>query len=141
MTTKIFNLIFAGLGTLIFTSELVKDSGNREWVSLLLTLVNLCWLLGAIGLFFRSRVAWCGSLVGVGVMLSGSVTMFLVGLKLVPIAQDPTDGIGYAIIIGFFGVLLSAPLLVGLVRLRRKWLFPATTTPNESLQATAAPKG
>lgn len=91
MAAKVFNLIFAALGNLIFISGLVNDPENRDLMYFLVTFINLCWLLGAIGLFFRSRLAWCASLLGVGVMLSGSVTMFLVGLKLMPVAQDPTD--------------------------------------------------
>ena len=125
MITKVCNLIFAGFGSLVSVSGLAHDSTGWDPMSFLIALVTFCWLVSAIGLFFRSRLALCGSLLGAGVMLSGSTTMFVAGIKSLPAAQDPTDGIGYSIVMGFIGLMFSIPLLIGLVRLRRRSFPPA----------------
>ena len=126
MITRVFNLILAsGLALLIFRALFAGD-GDFDWTTVLFPVVAICWLAGAIGLFFRSRLAWCGSLLGVGTMAASSLTMFLTGCRLAPVSTDPSDGAGYMLIFGFFGLLLSLPVIVGLIR-NRKICFSATT--------------
>jgi hypothetical protein len=76
---SIFNLIFASGAVLIVS---MATSGAR-WAGsqprphpvtihdfmnargIIMIFVVLCWFAGAIGLFFRKRIAWIGSLIGV----------------------------------------------------------------------------
>jgi len=119
MITRVFNLILAsGLALLTFPA-LFKGVGRFDWTAVLFPLVAVCWLAGAIGLFFRSRLAWCGSLLGVGTMAASSITMVLTAWRLMPVASDPTDGIGYMLILGFMGLVLSLPAIVGLILIRK----------------------
>lgn len=122
MITRVLNLILALLASLFFVLATLRDASSFDVSTILFMLIPLCWLSGAIGLFFRNRLAWCVSLLGVGIMFSGALTMFAVGLKLMPVAQDPTDGIGYMIILGVLGLLLSTPVLIGLFLLRQQWM-------------------
>ena len=69
-------------------------------------------------------------------MFSLSITMFAAGLRLMPIAQDPTDGIGYMVIMGVLGLLFSIPVLIGLFLLRRRWMRGERT-----IAECAAPNG
>lgn len=122
MITRVLNLLLALLTSLLFVLPAVREPQSLDVISTLFMLFPLCWLAGAVGLYFRNRLAWCASLLGVGLMFSGAVTMFAVGLRLMPAAQDPTDGIGYMVIMGVLGLLLSTPVLIGLFLLRRKWM-------------------
>ena len=144
MITLVFNLILALLASLLFVLRFAFGSPPASVGSVLFMLILLFWLAGAVGLFFRNRFAWCASLLGVGLMFSGAVTMFVVGLRLSPIAQDPTDGIGYMVITGVLGLLFSTPVLIGLFLLRRRWICSERTNaelcaaPNDG-QAVARP--
>jgi hypothetical protein len=137
MITRVLNLILALLASLLMVLSAAKDSWSLDVPSILFMLLPLCWLAGAVGLFFRNRLAWCASLLGVGIMFSLSITMFAVGLRLMPIAQDPTDGIGGMVIMGVLGLLISIPVLIGLFLLRRRWMRPGRTI----TEPCAAPNG
>lgn len=39
-----------------------------------------------------------------------------------PAAQDPTDGVGYALITGALGLAMSVPVIVGLILMRGELL-------------------
>jgi hypothetical protein len=69
-------------------------------------------------------------------MFSGAVTMLATGLRLMPVAQDPTDGIGYMVIMGVLGLLFSTPVLIGLFLLRRQWMRS-----ERAIAECAAPNG
>jgi hypothetical protein len=131
MVTRVLNFIFAAFGSFAYASALMKDQASRDFMTVLVAIVNLFWLAAALGLFFRSRTAWCGSLLGLGAMLSGSITLLVMGLKLAPTKQDPTEGAGYAILFGFSGMLLSMFVLVGLFRLRAECFCPKDHKPNQ----------
>jgi hypothetical protein len=122
MITRVLNLILAFLASLLFVLPVATDPRPPDVGSVLRMLLPLCWLAGAVGLSSRNRLAWCASLLGVGLMFSAAVTMFAVGLRLMPIAQDSTDGIGYMLILGVLGLLFSTPVLIGLFLLRRQWI-------------------
>jgi len=117
MFTRTFNLVTAAVMTLFAAVGLV--SGHFDAESLLYAMVAPCWLAGAVGLFSRRRLAWAGSFLGAGTMFCSSLTMFASGIVLSPVAQDPTDGIGYMQLFGFVGLLLSLALIFGLFCLRR----------------------
>jgi hypothetical protein len=139
MLTRVANLLFALLLALASVYGMANEGSRWDFMSFVLSFITFCWLASALGLFFRKRLAWYGSLLGVGTMVAGSVTLLVVGIALIPTSQDPTEGAGMATIVGVFGLLIFVPVLVGLLRLRRKWFLPASPLPNEALQATAAP--
>jgi len=120
MLTQVFNLLLALANVLITAGGLSKDWNQLGMMDILFTLVAVCWIAGAIWLFFGGRLAWCGSLLGVGTMLASSLTTVCVAYALMPTAQDPTDGYGYLLIIGSMGVLISGAAMFGLIRLRKE---------------------
>jgi len=106
----------------ITVRELVMDS------------VALFWFAGAVGLFFRKRLAWVGSLVGVGASAYVLTTLLAagVGLWLYPdpeIAQysgsaQASGGHIFAVVVTltqFSGMwLICLWLLLGLVKMRKE---------------------
>ena len=120
MLTQVFNLLLALANVLITAGGLFKDWNQLGVMDILFTMVAVCWIAGAIWLFFGGRFAWCGSLLGVGTMLASSLSSVCVAYALGPVAQDPTDGIGYMLIIGSMGVLISGVVMFGLIRLRKE---------------------
>jgi hypothetical protein len=52
-------------------------------------------------------------------MAAGSITSFYTGWSLLPVASDPTDGIGYMLLTGILGLVLSLPLIIGLICIRK----------------------
>lgn len=120
MLTKVFNLLLALANVLITAGSLSKDWNQLGAMDILFALVAVCWIAGAIWLFFGGRLAWNGSFLGVGTMLASSITMASEAYALGPVAQDPTDGIGYMLIIGSIGVLISGAVMFGLIRLRKE---------------------
>lgn len=133
MFTRIFNLVVAAVMTFFAVAGVVHDSFDAE--SSLYIVVAPCWLAGAIGLFIKHRLAWAGSILGAGTMFCSSLTMFASGLVLSPVAQDPTDGIGYMQVFGFVGLLISSALIFGLFWLRRDRM------PNTALEPTGVGAG
>jgi hypothetical protein len=134
MFTRVINLVLAAVTTLFAILDIVEFPPTFELV--LFTVIAPCWFAGAIGLLFRHRLAWCASLLGVGTLLCSSLTMFASGIVLSPVAQDPTDGIGYMLIFGFIGSLLSLAVIIGLFRMRKD-LFGSSRMPNKSPEPTA----
>jgi hypothetical protein len=139
MVTRVFNLVFASWWSVILLLVVVTTPEARDAFYAGVLLITLCWLSSAIGLLFRKRLAWWGSMIGMTLMFAASVTMIGVGVTLMPISHDPTDGIGFVVIMGLVGTVCSTPVLVGLFRLRRGWLHSEETMPNKSRQPTAAP--
>jgi len=96
--------------------------------------IVLAWFAGAIGLFFHKRLAWLGSLIGVGssVCFFAAFLVTIIGLYLFPDAEmDHLNVISgghykFALIFGItqFSLLLagSVGLFVGLVRKRKELL-------------------
>jgi hypothetical protein len=97
----------------------------------------LFWFAGAVGLFFRKRLAWVGSVIGAGVSAS-FVTACLVGIIVAYLYPDAdmnrlkeigAAGYIFALVAGltqFFLLLaLSLHLLIGLLRMRKE-LFAAS---------------
>ncbi|HLP77939.1 MAG TPA: hypothetical protein VK327_13585 [Candidatus Paceibacterota bacterium] len=125
MITRAFNLIFASGMAFLTYDTVVKSVGQFDWTVVIFALVAIFWLTGAVGLFFRSRLAWCGSLLGVGTMLSGSITMVCTGWRLMPVSSDPSDGVGFMLIFGFLGLVFSLFLIVGLLGQRSACFSPA----------------
>ena len=76
-------------------------------------IVAACWVAGAIGLFFRSRLAWCGSLLGAGSLLAYGTMLMVVPFLL----RLETSAI--IVVFGLFFVFVSGVLIIRLVRLRR----------------------
>ena len=84
MFTRIANLIFATLALLVTAmSELgcrwagsppSRPHGQSTFREILVDLIALCWITGAVGLFYRKRVAWICSLIGVAASACGSAT-------------------------------------------------------------------
>ena len=119
MATLVFNLILASATNLLAFSILTKPPIHWDAEAILYAVVAPRWLAAAIGLFFKKRLAWCGSLLGAGTMACSSVTIIGWGAVLAPAAQDPTDGAGYAIFTGVLGLVMSLTVIAGLVRIRK----------------------
>jgi hypothetical protein len=115
---------------------LLGMAGHWDFESILFAAVAPCWLAGAIGLFFGHRLAWCGCLLGAGTMFCNSLTMFASGIVLSPVAQDPTDGIGYSLVLGLFGLLFSLVAIVGLFWSRKDLFGNRSGIPNKSPEPT-----
>lgn len=120
MVTRILNLLLASAVALMVVPSLFEAWRHLDAMGLVCILVVVCWLAGAIGLFFGSRLAWCGSLLGVGTMLAFSLMMAALSWRLMPTARDPTDGIGYIMTLAKVGVLISGAVMFGLIRLRKE---------------------
>jgi hypothetical protein len=81
----VFNLIFAVGVTLFILLCIINDMIGINWGAFspdppqpprplnlhdtISMMFLLCWVAGAIGLFFRKRLAWVGSVVGVGMVV------------------------------------------------------------------------
>jgi uncharacterized membrane protein len=140
MLVRIANLIFASGALLISVMALTgaRWAGSppptphiftvREFVG---DLVISFWFAGAIGLFFRKRLAWISSLVGVGTSVCFIAVAFatIIGLYLFP-NEDmhhlrDIGGSGYiaALVIAIveFSVLLAlfSALFIGLFKMRK----------------------
>lgn len=75
---------------------------------------TLIWLAGAIGLYRGKAWAWYASVLGVTVMFVENIALFAQAYGLMPVASDPTDGIGYMLMFGLGGACVSLPLLISL---------------------------
>jgi hypothetical protein len=100
--------------------------------------VTLFWFAGAVGLFFRKRLAWVGSLFGVGASVC-VLTAFLaagIGVCLYPTAEteqyicrDQAGGgyiFAYVVTLTQFSILLAIclRLLFGLFQTRKEFSAP-----------------
>jgi hypothetical protein len=126
VVTRFGNLLFAvGLSFMMY-AELTGPQVAWTVDTIIGVIVAPLWLIGALGLYWQDRMswcsglrmAWCASALGVGTMFASSVVMIGVASMLAPVATDPSDGVGYAMIAGLFGVGLSICILVGLLRIR-----------------------
>jgi hypothetical protein len=140
MLVRIANLIFASGALLISVMAMTgaRWAGSppptphmftaREFVG---DMLILCWFAGAVGLFFRKRLAWISSLVGVGASVCFLAVSFvmIIGLYLFPNEDmrrlSDIGGSGYvagliiaAVEFTVLLVLLSA-LFIGLVKTRK----------------------
>ncbi|OGV64692.1 MAG: hypothetical protein A2283_15840 [Lentisphaerae bacterium RIFOXYA12_FULL_48_11] len=112
MGMKGYNIFLAGC-TMCLVAMATKDIFRHFDIQDLPVIISApIWLAGAIGLYRAKAWAWYASVLGVAIMFVESVALFVSGYALLPVATDPTDGIGYMLIFGFGGVLLSLPLLI-----------------------------
>ena len=123
MITRIFNLILASGFMLMTVGALLDEGGTFVWTEALFALFIACWFAGAIGLFFRSRIAWCGSMLGVGAVLAGSIVLIYASFQSTSRGSDRISG-DYMLLGGLLGLVPSLLVLVGLIRLRKIWLSP-----------------
>ncbi|MGA2786005.1 MAG: hypothetical protein ABSF60_00615 [Verrucomicrobiota bacterium] len=96
---------------------------------IVMDLVILFWFAGAVGLFFRKRLAWVGSLLGVGasVCVLAACLVSIIVLHIYPntdvgLLKD-IDTAGFVIFaLGQFTILfaLSLGLFVGLLKMRKE---------------------
>jgi len=138
---SIMNLVFA-LGAFLLTVAVIHGS---RWAGsaprpqsasahhfIWLFLFALCWLASSVGLFFRKRLAWVGSLIGSGASASffGACLVGIIAIFLFPNAQinqiKDFGGGGYEFAIIFsltqfsFLFALSISLVVGLLRMYKE---------------------
>ena len=141
---RIANLVMASLAVMFFAGEWV----NLEWVgsewagkppfepppldawTFLRGLIVLIWLSGAIGLFYRRKLALVGSLVGLGscALLFGRILVIALWLFAFPDAEmkkiqtGEGYGVGELFVVTLFGGILgiSVSLFVKLVRSRKE---------------------
>ena len=90
----------------------------------------ICWLICGIGLLFRKRIAWCGCIVGDGVLLCFLVAAFSAAMAIIiypaeeTLTSDPMlVGYIYGRILFFvwlcFALTISFWLLFGLLQISR----------------------
>ena len=90
-------------------------SGEKlDGLTVVIGFVTVCWLAASIGLFFKSRLAWCGSLLGAGFLFTVGVSLIVITAVIKPEVPG-----GVAALFGLFGILVSGALIAGLIRLRR----------------------
>ena len=99
-----------------------------------LTVVIAVWLGAAVGLFFNSRAAWWGSVIGVGTVLLGPLASISETILLMFLPSD--RGMKLQILTTTMSAmmltLICAPVLAGLLRLRHTLARPL---PNTSIPA------
>jgi hypothetical protein len=141
MRLRIANVILASSAFLILTIAMCggRWAGTPQWrehsldgYGLIMFLIVLCWFAGAVGLFFRKRLAWVASMIGVGVSvcLFAAALWTTMGLFIFPDAEMDHlrnfGGGGYilAMIVSITEFLLllaiSLGLLIGLLRKRKE---------------------
>jgi hypothetical protein len=144
MFTRVGNIIFASVALLVF---LMSEAGCHSAVSssrsrlqhgpvtvreIVADSIVLIWFAGAVGLSSRKRLAWIGSLLGVGAsacFFAASLVMIL-WLYFHPSPEmgrtQALDGAGFiathAIAVGEFAILLSLSLalFIGLLQMRKE---------------------
>jgi len=104
----IINLIVAsGVTLLIFPALIILPGAVLHpavsfWLVWSATAsLTICWLVGAIGLFSRRRLAWCGSVLGTGALTCLLVAVISTGMAVITYPAED--------------VFSSAPLLFGYV--------------------------
>ena len=118
MLTRVSNLLLAIVVGAVLIAPSIDKSQNQNLELLLSGTVGVLWILGAIALLAGARIGWWISVLALGVMFLCSAILFIGGLWAMPRSVDPTDGIGFATIMGTMGMLLSSPILIGIVRLK-----------------------
>jgi len=155
MITRIGNLIFSACALLVALGAWLgwRWAGSPERPAALDSvpmtigvLLALCWLAAAIGLFFKSRLAWVGSLLGTGLSASGiAASVFaIIWIYVFPDAHmHRLRGLGSGgyiatliIALAQFGGLLAAALalIIGLIKMRKT--PPEAPVANQSWQPT-----
>jgi hypothetical protein len=125
---SIINLIIASGATLLTVPTIVFHRDKFLWENwAIISSFSLCWLVCAIGLFFRKRLAWCGSMLGAGVLVCILVACLTAVIPLIfyPGAESEPFRGGY--ILSSIAILtwlclalaISLQLLIGLLRMRR----------------------
>jgi hypothetical protein len=112
--TLILNFLFASIAALMAANTIRYADRELQLEGIIYLIVAPFWFLGATGLFFRNHLAWFASILGASTMLCGSIAMIGWSIVMSPVAQDPTDGIGYSMIIGVVGMFFSLPLVIAL---------------------------
>ena len=113
MIARAANLLYAlGLGALVVIS-LPRSTMGILGNSLLIVAMTL-WILGAVALCRNREWGLWVSLLFLLLPAMIAVRLFATGVGLKPIAGDPTDGIGFMVILGGVGSLLTSPVLIGL---------------------------
>lgn len=121
MRTRVANLVLAFGNALVVEDMFRSSSGHRGGVLIAISLFAPVWLAAALGLFFKSRVAWGLCVIGVGTMLAASITSLGEALILMPTSTDPSEGVGALLIVGTFGIIVCLPVAFGMIRMRG-WL-------------------
>ena len=114
MFFRVINLTYALGFASIAAFCLIGGPLDRLYGSALLMLSAL-WTFSATQLI-RGQI-W-GLWVSLVFLIGGaalSIHMLSSGIGLLPKAGDPTDGIGYMIILGAMGLLATVPVMIGLV--------------------------
>jgi cyanate permease len=125
MRVCIANLFFASVAIL---SALLARLRHDQLPINAVDLVVLIWFAGAVGLFFRKRLAWIVSLLGVGATACIFAACFvtIVALHIYPNTDDglfkDSKTAGFVVFaLGCFTLLfaLSLGLFIGLVKMRK----------------------
>jgi hypothetical protein len=149
-TISVINLVFA-LGAFLLTGVVlscVRWADSPSPSVLMAAFVVLCWLAGAIGLFYRKRLAWCGSILGTGALVC---TLVVILATVIPAIRYPRADTLYSgrFRVGFIFTCLSTltwiglalviafRLLIGLLRMRKDIFSGGPTMPN-AIEPTAS---
>jgi hypothetical protein len=116
MAIRTVNLVLASGLTLLLAGAAAEEPWQWHIGTVVPIAVAVVWLAGAIGLFFRSHLAWCGSLLGVGTILAVSLGFLCDGWLIEP---DVRPEATYSVTLGILGLLVSLPLLARLLPLRK----------------------
>ena len=145
----IVNLIAASGVTLFTLPTAVFDRGAFPWLAFSVAATfAICWLICAITLFSRRRLAWCGSIVGAGVLvcfltaaLSAAIASVIYPAEHVLTPGPFLPGYVFGLVLVFtwlcLALAVSLWLLLGLLRIRRDIFSDGTTMPNQTQQPSA----
>lgn len=145
--TNIINLIVASGVTLLVVPVIIFHR-KFFWIAWAIeSLFAICWLACAIGLFYRKRLAWCGSVLGAGALVYVLAVCLATAIAaiLYPGADTLNSGsflVGY--IFSSIGILtwiclaltISLRLLFGLLRIRRDIFSGGATMPHTAPEPT-----
>ncbi len=104
---------------------------------------GLFWKIPTVALLFAAllfafprqlarRLVWGGSVLGMTVLCCASFTSLVVGVRLLPVTQDPRDGVGHMITAGFLGLCVFMAVLVPLVVFRKNWIAARSEMPSQN---------
>lgn len=124
MLARVFNLLLA-VAMAIFASLVAISIRDWNAVTIGSLLFVACWMVGAIGLFFSSRVAWWSSQFCLGLMLAYSLDTLWEVWKLMQLQGDrePSASYGFTLQTGFLSLcisLVTSATMIGLIQLRKK---------------------
>ena len=148
----IINLAVASGVSLLILPGAVFHRAEFSWLRWLAAAsFAICWLMCGIGLLSRKRIAWCGSIVGSGVLLCFLVATFSAVLAITIYPAEETLNSGpmlagyvYSRMLIFVSLCLALTvsfwLFFGLLRIRRDIFSGGTTMPNTWLERTVMQK-